>query len=1208
MALHTTPASQPFHVSDLLDLRGGFPLVLNWSLCLHSGGRFVGFVGGRRTCVLSVQEGQEQSPCVEVVALVTFDLQKSDFAAPTEAPSEAPPTKEVVSYMHVPKNEKATAKERILSELLGSLGAGGVEGGRVSPPEGASDGGWRGGMWMKNSPVAHTMCSRAGGSDDLSDSPASPYGSTVDLSSQDGVIVASVFLPIIFHRSESSSGEPVWTADWDYENLLCMSSHMRVTRVGTVKWRGWHGNFGNREADTCSPERGVPVEERHLVERCLLPFNCVPVWCDVKVFGEAYNGFCKSILWPVFHNVLHLFNNNNDSDDGSDAGNNNASNNDGQPKSQSDSQAQSHGGKGDSSHSFGTDNSSYSNSTFYDSDHAAGPIHGDGGRQAALWGAYTQINKQFSDVIVQQFNEGDLIWIHGFQLLVLPSMLSRKVGRLAKIGLFLHTPFPSSEIFRTLWCREDLLRGILNADQVGFHLYEYARHFITCCHRLLGLTSGMVPDSHGGNSLAIDTNGRQVRITCIHAGVDTFLLKKCLGHASTLDKVANIREQFKGKILMSGIDRLESFKGITLKLLGLERFLDRKPEYVGKLVLVQIGISAFERGEDYKTTKAEVLASVERVNSKYPGTIHFQECTESEMRLNQRLALLRASDILIITSVRDGLNRVPLEFSIAHEDALDRGVDNYARAERGEPGVVKIRPGICILSEFASSARVMRGSIHVNPWKVAEIAHAIGCSLEANFEEHRRRIRYDSELVNRVTTQRWAFAVLVDLKGVKKNLTQEYSGAGLGLGFRLLGMETGFKSLDTNAVAKAYKTSHKRLILLDYGGTLVNDKVDKEGLMKFMLLRDKDARRVTPQQELVSLLTVLCSDVRNIVFVVSGKERSSLTETLGNVPNLGLAAEHGMYYSWPHQAGENGRKWEIMNSIVHDRSWRPSALHLMQSYTARTHGSYIEETESKIIWQYKDAEPEFGVLQSKDLEDHLKNILRDFNVEVLTGGRGGAGGYIEVRPKGVSKGILLRKILETLSERKYPSDPSDPSDDPSIGEQKVDFALILGDDNCDEPMFEEMSSVGKQARRSLSRSFTRAQQSLVEPHIRFFTSTVGKKPSAASSFLNDVEEVYELLQSLTRVSASDNKFFSSADLTSLDPNFASIIGRLTTFTQPHQTISAGITRSVSMGHFGATQSNLKRGHENVCEAQALSRNLSDFLSHDSDDDEEDNFF
>ncbi|CAN0083615.1 unnamed protein product, partial [Hapterophycus canaliculatus] len=109
---------------------------------------------------------------------------------------------------------------------------------------------------------------------------------------------------------------------------------------------------------------------------------------------------------------------------------------------------------------------------------------------AELWQCYANVNRRFRDKIVEVYNEGDLIWVHGFHLLLLPSFLTR-VLRTARVGLFLHTPFPSSEIFRTLPFREDLLRGMLNADQqIGFHLFEYARHFLTCCKRILGLNEG----------------------------------------------------------------------------------------------------------------------------------------------------------------------------------------------------------------------------------------------------------------------------------------------------------------------------------------------------------------------------------------------------------------------------------------------------------------------------------------------------------------------------------------------------------------------------------------------------------------------------------------------------------------------------------------------------------------------------------------------
>ena len=251
-----------------------------------------------------------------------------------------------------------------------------------------------------------------------------------------------------------------------------------------------------------------------------------------------------------------------------------------------------------------------------------GPIHGGRGREKELWAAYNTVNRKFAEVVVQYFNEGDLVWIHGFHLLILPSYLTRRIP-MAKVGIFLHTPFPSSEIFRTLWCREDLLRGMLNADQVGFHLFEYARHFLTCCRRLLGLNYGMIPDASGGHTLAIDTNGRHVAVTSIHAGIEPPVLNQILNHESTMAEAQSIRNRFYGKTIFCAIDRLESLKGVPLKMLGIERFLKRCPEWIGKIVLIQVGISAYERGEDYTKTKNEVAEMVNRINGNvaWNGTI-----------------------------------------------------------------------------------------------------------------------------------------------------------------------------------------------------------------------------------------------------------------------------------------------------------------------------------------------------------------------------------------------------------------------------------------------------------------------------------------------------------------------------------------------------------------------------------------------------------
>ena len=615
-----------------------------------------------------------------------------------------------------------------------------------------------------------------------------------------------------------------------------------------------------------------------------------------------------------------------------------------------------------------------------------------------------------------------------------------------------------------------------------------------------------------------------------------------------LPQASSIQSQFKGKTVFCSIDRLESLKGIQLHLLGLERFLLRSPEWIGKIVLLQIGISAFERGDDYAKTKAEVIELVERINSLWPGTIQFQECSESEMRLQQRMALLRASDVCLITSVRDGLNRIPLEFTMAHLDAL---TEDGKRDKR--------KRGICILSEFSSCTRVIRGALHINPWKISQIATAMHQALLMPDDERLRRISIASEFVTRVTTQRWALAVLLDLKSVQKNVDGQFSSAGLGLGYRIVGMNTGFTSLDVSAVAKSFKKKRNRLILLDYGGTILyNDNLDN--LSRYQMVNKMRAPSM-PEDRLISTLKALCSDRKNTVFVVSGKERHSLVKALDKVPNLGLAAEHGMFISWP--TSKPGRRtWETIVPET-DRSWRPLAITIMEVYTSRTHGSYIEETEMKVLWQYRDADPEFGYLQSRELEDHLSNVLQGYAVEVLHGGME-EGGYVEVRPLGVNKGVLAMYVIKKLPK-------------------KMDFGLVLGDDHCDEPMLSVMRQIGRRvtdiqlAKRGetplppLPGTVTLVDVSSCDDNVtsdlEMYTCTVGKKPSAAANFVNDVEDVHELLEVLVKMNVRDQKYFSASDLPALDPLVQSYPSYSPDYRDNSglETVSAGVKRSMSAG-------------------------------------------
>lgn len=304
------------------------------------------------------------------------------------------------------------------------------------------------------------------------------------------------------------------------------------------------------------------------------------------------------------------------------------------------------------------------------------------------------------------------------------------------------------------------------------------------------------------------------------------------------------------------------------------------------------------------------------------------------------------------------------------------------------------------------------------------------------------------------------------------------------------------------------------------------------------MVRERSAPSA-PTDLMISVLKGLCEDKRNTVFVVSGKERHSLTNSLHGIPNLGLAAEHGMFISWPTKQTTAKRRWETLVPET-DRSWRSLAMSIMEVYTSRTHGSYIEQTEMKVLWQYRDADTEFGSLQAKELEDHLAKYLRSYPVDILHGGIE-FGGYVEVRPKGVNKGVLAMRVI-----KRFPDIAQKP---------RIDFALVLGDDHCDEPMLSVMRQIGRRvigARRAahgedplpdMSATIQLVDVSscdnYVSSELDVFTCTVGKKPSAAANYVHDVDEVQELLDSLVKLSTREQRHYSysSADLRTISNEF-----------------------------------------------------------------------
>ncbi|KAF8469134.1 glycosyl transferase [Kalaharituber pfeilii] len=346
------------------------------------------------------------------------------------------------------------------------------------------------------------------------------------------------------------------------------------------------------------------------------------------------------------------------------------------------------------------------------------------------WEAYKEANSYFAKTIVKSLKDNDLIWVHDYHLMLLPAMLRSEMKRLEdppkniKIGFFLHTPFPSSEIYRILPVRDDILQGVLHCDLVGFHTYDYARHFLSACSRILGLTT--TPNG-------VLFKGHMVAVNAFPIGIDPDTITEGLQRPKVQERIAALEKKFQGVKIIVGVDRLDYIKGVPQKLHALEVFLTEHPEWIGKVVLVQVAVPSRGDVEEYQNLRAVVNELVGRINGKF-GTIEFMPIhfMHKSVNFEELLALYAVSDVCLVTSTRDGMNLVSYEY-IATQ---------------------KKRRGVMILSEFTGAAQSLNGSIVVNPWSTEDLANAISEAL--NMPEDTKRANHE-KLYSYVTKYTSAF-------------------------------------------------------------------------------------------------------------------------------------------------------------------------------------------------------------------------------------------------------------------------------------------------------------------------------------------------------------------------------------------------------------------------------------------------------------------
>lgn len=459
--------------------------------------------------------------------------------------------------------------------------------------------------------------------------------------------------------------------------------------------------------------------------------------------------------------------------------------------------------------------------------------------QTPDWEIYRRVNQRFADAIVARWQPGDVIWVHDFHLMLLPALLRERLPE-ARIGFFLHIPFPSSEVFRVLPWRLELLRGLLGADLIGFHTLAYLRHFAASLLRLLGLEVEIDRLSHGG---------RDVRLMALPMGIDVAHFERLAGEPEVQIEAAATRERKGQTRLVLGIDRLDYTKGIPRRLLAFERLLElRRPEDP-TVQLVQIAATSRDDVEEYRAFKRSVDEIVGRINGRF-GTADFTPIRYVNTGLDSRgvTALYLAADVMLVTPLRDGLNLVAKEFIASRTDG----------------------DGVLVLSELAGVASELPEALLVNPYDLDSVATTIARGLAMPVEERQRRMTALREAVTQHTVHDWVRTFLDELQAAP-TAPQEVLRD------------------DFTEIARAAhdaRTAGPLCVLLDYDGTLVEFANRPE--------------QALPDPSLLQLLERLSSENGIEVHIVSGRPRSFLERHFARL-RVGLHAEHGGSWRMPGQ-------------------------------------------------------------------------------------------------------------------------------------------------------------------------------------------------------------------------------------------------------------------------------------------------------------------
>lgn len=580
--------------------------------------------------------------------------------------------------------------------------------------------------------------------------------------------------------------------------------------------------------------------------------------------------------------------------------------------------------------------------------------------ETSYWNVYRRVNEKFRDRILDIAEAEDEIWVHDYHLMLLPGLL-RKALPGAAVGFFLHIPFPSSEIFRLLPWREEILEGLLGADVIGFHTHGYVHHFASSLRHISG---------HEYVEGRVDAGNRIVNVEAFPMGIDFEKWAGAAEKAEIQKEVEKARKQLRGRKVIVAVDRLDYTKGIPQRLEAFELFLREHPEHRERCTLVMVAVPSRTAVETYAALKKRVDELVGKINGEF-GTMGWVPIwyLYRSLPFENLAAFYCLADVALVTPVRDGMNLIAKEFLATKADGS----------------------GVLVLSELAGASQELSEALLVNPYHKEQIAASLAAALVMPKEEQRRRNEALRLRLRRYDVTRWAEQFLAALGRAKKGQIE--------LAARRLPREA------RRRLRRDYRAAERRLLILDYDGTLVPFAPRPE--------------YAQPDAGLIDLLKILSRDERNAVVILSGRPQKTLEMWLGFL-DLALVAEHGAWIK------ERGKKWSPLEPLRDD--WKTHLRPIIESYADSIPGSFVEEKDFSLSLHYRAADQELAALRTGQFKDDLFHETVNLGLEILEGNK-----VLEVRNADVNKGRAALRFLDR---------------------ERWDFILAVGDDRTDEDVFD----------------------------------------------------------------------------------------------------------------------------------------------------------